>query len=182
MPRVRTAACLVALATGLAVPASAASESKHALIVELLELSGAGDLSGQLGNAFLEQLRPLYPGLVAEVVASEQDLSDEQREKLSAQLGDFDHFAALFAQHFDQAIDVDMIIEEVYVPLYDRNFEEQELREMVAFYGSPTGRKMIRVLPGLLQEGLAATVPRVQPELMRLVGQILAEQRHELLD
>jgi hypothetical protein len=40
---------------------------------------------------------------------------------------------------------------------------------------------MIAVLPSLMQEGLEATVTLVQPKVMALVGEILADQRTELL-
>ena len=126
---------------GFAGPAAAISDAKRALIVELLDLAGGGDLTAQLGATFLEQLRGHYPALVAKVLSSEEDLTPEQREALARHLADYDRFAGTFAKRFPDSIDVDAIIQKVYVPLYDRSFEEEELREMIGFYRSPTGAR-----------------------------------------
>jgi hypothetical protein len=176
---------LVVLGCALALLGSEAraaiSESKRLLIHELLQLSGGGQTADQVSQLFLEQIRYVYGGLVEEVVASESDLSAEEKQALREHLGDFDRFASVFSERFAERIDLDALLEAVYVPLYDRYFEENELREIVAFYRTPTGRKMITVLPGLTQDGLESTVPLVQPKVMGLVGEILAERRMELL-
>jgi|GEM_PF-1421294 len=42
-----------------------------------------------------------------------------------------------------------------YVDIYARTFTESELREMTAFYRTPTGRKLSRAMPHLMREGSA---------------------------
>jgi uncharacterized protein len=46
-------------------------------------------------------------------------------------------------------------LEEGYVKLYDRNFTTVEIREMIAFYESPIGKRFIEVQPTLMREGMA---------------------------
>jgi hypothetical protein len=157
------------------------SESKRLLIRELLQLSGGGQAVEQVAQSFLEQIRHVYGSMVDEVVASESDLSAEEKQTLREHLSDFDRFASAFSARFAERIDLDAALEAVYVPLYDKYFEETELREIVAFYRTPAGRKMIAVLPSLMQEGLESTVNLVQPKVMALVGEILADRRTELL-
>jgi hypothetical protein len=157
------------------------SESKGLLIRELLQLSGGGQAAEQVAQLFLAQIRYVYGSMVEEVVASESDLSVEEKQALQEHLADFDRFAGVFSERFAERIDLDAVLEAVYVPLYDRYFEETELREIVAFYRTPAGRKMIAVLPSLMQDGLESTVPLVQPKVMALVGEILADRRMELL-
>jgi len=176
---------LVLLGSALALLASEAraeaSESKRLLIRELLQLSGGGDAAEEVAKSFLAQIRYVYGSMVEEVLASESDLSAEEKQTLREHLADFDRFAAKFSAKFEERIDLDAVLDAVYVPLYDRYFTEAELREIVAFYRTPAGRKMISVLPRLMQEGLEATVPLVEPKVMALVGEILADQRMELL-
>ncbi len=176
---------LVLLVFGLALFGSEAraelSESKRLLIRELLQLSGGGQAAEQVAQSFLVQIRHLYGSMVEEVVASESDLSAEETQALREHLTDFDRFASEFSARFAERIDLDAVLEAVYVPLYDRYFAETELREIVAFYRTTAGRKMIVVLPSLMQDGLESTVSLVQPKVMALVGEILADQRTELL-
>ena len=42
------------------------------------------------------------------------------------------------------------------VPIYDRHFSEQEIRQLIAFYDSPLGRKISATLPEIQQESLQA--------------------------
>ena len=38
------------------------------------------------------------------------------------------------------------------VPIYDKHFTHQEIKDLIAFYGSPTGKKAIAVLPQVMEE------------------------------
>ena len=56
--------------------------------------------------------------------------------------------------------------------LYMRTFSEQELRELIAFYGTPTGRKFLQQSPALGQEIAAAVHRRLvenSPELKKMM-------------
>jgi uncharacterized protein len=46
-------------------------------------------------------------------------------------------------------------LEEGYVTLYERNFTTPELRELIAFYDSPIGKRFLEVQPTLMREGIA---------------------------
>jgi hypothetical protein len=42
------------------------------------------------------------------------------------------------------------------VPIYDKNFSQQEIRDVIAFYNTPTGKKVIQVLPVVLRQSIEA--------------------------
>ena len=46
--------------------------------------------------------------------------------------------------------------------VYARNFSAQELREIVAFYRTPTGAKALHVMPKVMGDVMAQMGPRVQ--------------------
>lgn len=180
-PRIAVVLLVSALALLAAQAQAEISESKRLLIRELLELSGGGRAAEEVAQMFLAQIGTVYGSMVEEVLASESDITAVQKQALREHLADFERFASTFSTRFEERIDLGAVLETVYVPLYDRYFEEDELSEIVAFYRTPAGRKLIAVLPSLMQDGIEATVPLVQPKVMALVGEILAEQRMELL-
>jgi len=47
-------------------------------------------------------------------------------------------------------------------PIYARNFTAQELREILAFYRTPTGSKALHTMPKIIGEVMAQMGPRVQ--------------------
>jgi hypothetical protein len=59
-----------------------------------------------------------------------------------------------------------------YARIYAEAFSEEELRQMIAFYRTPTGQKAIKMIPELMAKGAALGQSRVQEnreELQRMI-------------
>jgi hypothetical protein len=63
--------------------------------------------------------------------------------------------------------------------LYEETFSEQELREIVAFYHTPTGQKTLTKMPELMQKGMAIGLAKVQEHNAELT-EMMAARRREL--
>jgi hypothetical protein len=62
--------------------------------------------------------------------------------------------------------------------LYADNYTEAELRDILAFYQTPTGQKTIAKMPVLMQESMAMSMQGVQanmPEFQRRVGALIQD-------
>ncbi|MFA5087750.1 MAG: DUF2059 domain-containing protein [Candidatus Omnitrophota bacterium] len=59
--------------------------------------------------------------------------------------------------HYKDLFRVDEILEGI-MPVYDKYYTEDELRELVKFYGSPVGKKLIEVNSSLLRETMDITL------------------------
>ncbi|HEY6331469.1 MAG TPA: DUF2059 domain-containing protein [Blastocatellia bacterium] len=66
-----------------------------------------------------------------------------------------------------KGIDFDKMIAAVYVPLYDKYYTEDDLRDLIAFYKTPTGQKLVLVSPMLAAEASAKTGEFLLPMLMQ---------------
>ena len=176
------AAALALVLAGGGAARAEVDERKHELIRELILLSGGDTASRQIVDLTLAQLAPAYETVVEEVLVSETDLNAEQTQALRRHLADFERFAQTFRQRFPERVDMTQLLESIYVPLYDASFSTKELQQIVVFYRTPTGKKVVEVMPRLLQQGMEQTLPAVQPKVMALVGEILAEQRSELFE
>lgn len=67
-------------------------------------------------------------------------------------------------------------------PVYARNFTAQELRDILAFYKTPTGAKALHTMPKVLSEVLLEMTPRAQAfqdELDAKMTAILAEHGYK---
>ena len=63
-------------------------------------------------------------------------------------------------------------LEPEFVALYQKSFTEDELRQLIAFYKSPLGKKTIAVMPSLQMQGAQIAKAKVQMhmnELMQLL-------------
>jgi len=147
--RIQSFAALALAATLAIAPAARSEDSKPALptqkqqdIRQLLELTHGLTLSKQL----IDQLFALQQRAMPNVPASVwQNLRRE----------------------FDPA---DM--EPTVVAIYDRHFSSDEIHDLIAFYRSPTGQKIIAEQPQILQESLAAGQAWAADVLQRIKSEL----------
>lgn len=189
MVRIRRMGAVVLVAGALMQPAKSGaeiSESKQQTIRELLSIVGVVGMDERMRDqqsiVELMRMRPSYSPMMEFAVSEQTDLSEENRQLLLARLADFDAFAERFRALFAERLDFSQIIETVYPPLYDKYFSEEELREMLAFYRTPVGRKSIEVMPSLMQEAGAGVEAAVRPLAVGLIQEIVAEERAKLVD
>jgi hypothetical protein len=163
-----------------------ATGTKQEMIRELLTIVGVVGMAEQMRDQQsvmeLMQMQPSYHEMMEWATSEQPDLSEEDRQLLLARLDDFDAFAVRFRALFNERLNFSTIIESVYPPLYDKTFSEAELREMVAFYSTPVGRKSIEVMPSLVQEATAGIEQAVRPLAIGLIQEIVAEERAKLAD
>lgn len=68
---------------------------------------------------------------------------------------------------------------EMTVDVYERNFSMEEVKAFVAFYESPTGQKISKVMPTVLKESTEAGMKwgqQMQPRLMKRMAELRAAQ------
>jgi hypothetical protein len=59
-------------------------------------------------------------------------------------------------------------------PVYARHFSAMELREILAFYRTPTGAKALHVMPTVMSDVMSQMGPRAQAFQQELNGKIVA--------
>lgn len=105
-------------------PAPAATQ-KHQKIITLIKLTGAPDI---MVNAIREQMATAKKTLPLPPKAQDD-----------------------FANEFMQEIKVDDLVELV-VPAYENYYSEKEIDQLLAFYQSPLGKKMVASVPSMTEE------------------------------
>ena len=162
------------------------SEAKMELIRELLTIVGIAGMAEQMRDqqavVELMQMQPSYHEMMEWATSEQADLSETDRQLVLARLEDFDAFAERFQARFNQRLNFSAIIETIYPPIYDKIFSEEDLRQMVAFYRTPIGRKSIEVMPTLMQEAATGIEGAVRPLAIGIVLEIVAEERAKLAE
>ncbi len=109
-----------------AQPKPTEPRSKEAVIRELLDITGSGKMGVQIVNQMIANFKQGAPEI-------EHKIWDR------------------FSSKVDPNEMVDLV-----VPIYDKYLTREELEEIIAFYKSPTGKKVISVMPVILNESMAA--------------------------
>jgi hypothetical protein len=126
------------------------------------------------------RIRPSYQPMMEYAVSEQHDLSKEEQQKLLEKLGDFEGFAATFRSKFTERLNFSKIVSEIYYPLYDEVFSEDDLSKMLEFYRTPVGRKTIESMPEIMQRAAQGIDQIVRPAAIEVIQGIVADEREKL--
>ena len=139
----------------LASRAASPQSAKHALALELIETTGGVKLAGDL-------VAGSFSRLIESIKRNNPSITDKALDELRA-VG-LEEFRASLPD-----------ITELMAAIYESAFDEDELRQMVAFYRPPLGRKMIEKTRGVFQQGQALGAAWGKKVGERIVARIKAE-------
>lgn len=151
------------------------SAEKKALIGEMIAVTKADKGVEDVMRAMLKQLDDGYPQMVDEMVNKRTDLSPAQKKQIVAQMNSSNAGRSKFQDRFLAQLDFHEFVELTFYPLYDKFFTESELRDLVAFYKTPTGLKMIGVMPELTTEAVRLAQTVLVPKLAEISNKIISE-------
>ncbi len=159
------------------------SESKRKLIQELLGISGSASMPEQMAEqqtyVELMRIRPSFKPMMEFAVSEQRDLSKQEQQELLEKIGDFKAFAARFRTRFAERLNFSKIVAEVYYPLYDETFSEDDLAKMLEFYRTRVGRKTIESMPGIMQRASQGIDRIVRPTAIEVIQGIVADEREK---
>lgn len=115
-----------ASAPALAQSTQIEQDAKRSEIRKLIELTGAANVSTDVLRQVIEPLRSGFP-----------QVPDE------------------FWDSFMKEVRADDLID-LIVPIYDRYYTRDDIRDLTRFYQSPVGQKTIKILPKLSAEAINA--------------------------
>jgi hypothetical protein len=93
-------------------------------IRKLLKITGSGELGTQVMGQMIGSMKKAMPNV------PEKFWGDFMKEVRTEEL-------------------IDLI-----VPVYDRNLAQEDIKELIRFYESPTGKKFVSLLPKITQESM----------------------------
>lgn len=102
----------------------AAADAKRADARKLMELMGSAEIGSQVMGSMLEMMRPAFPTVPAE-------FWDEVAKEMTGEE-----------------------LVELIIPVYLKNFTHDEILQLIEFYETPLGRKLIAAQPAIVQESM----------------------------
>lgn len=95
-----------------------------------------------------------------------------QGESNSTQFEDYMSFVLAESKEMSKkVINTDMI------ELYDKYFTQEDIKEMIRFYKTSSGQKMINVLPDLQKDMMDIMFKKYMPEFQKKIGERLDEMK-----
>ncbi len=171
-------------ASAAVVPAATSptlTPAKKALILELLKMTDADKQVQMIINQLTLSHQRRYPTLLAQAINAASNLSEEKKKELIATAQEQSaRSSERLRQLFMQRIDLSQVMQEVALVVYDKNFTESEMQDIITFYKTPTGKKTLQALPAVMSESMEMTTALITPPLSEIMKQVLQEERERL--
>jgi uncharacterized protein len=157
---------------------------KKALIKELLGLLNSGNAAEAIAIQFLEQTQEsaiiLIKSDLREWIQA-QKVAPAEKKRLEAEMDESaQRILTRLRAEFPKRINMGEILELVMLEVYDKYFTEAEVKDLVAFYKTPTGQKFIKILPQISAEMLPIIKQLMAPAATLLATELLAEELKKL--
>ncbi|MGF1493189.1 MAG: DUF2059 domain-containing protein [Microcoleaceae cyanobacterium] len=135
----------------------------------------------QTNQMMLTQFQQDFPQILAEgQLPGLDNLSpEERRDAIQEITSETNRILEKFGQRLIQELSFDEIVERVYYPLYNKYYTEADLEALIEFYKTPIGQKSIQVTPQLLQESFQLTSEVIQPKVINIIREVLAEEMEQ---
>jgi hypothetical protein len=161
---------------GAVSSAQAQSSDKRDLIAEFRKLTGANTVTGSI-NFSSDGIRDILSSIVAE----DKELTDAQRQSLGKFVDEATARVDKTARSFlNDQTQIAKLSEEVIFRIYDTSFTDAELKELIAFYRTPTGQKAAVFLPSLSSRVQTEFGPVIQQKLQVLIQPMLQAETEQL--
>ncbi|PYT00907.1 MAG: hypothetical protein DMF63_04365 [Acidobacteria bacterium] len=168
---------IIALVGGQAIAQQKVSPEKEALVKELLEVTGSTKSVTDVMDVMMGFQKVEFEKSISSMIADDKTMSAEEKAAMKqSALESMDRVTKRTVDFFTKEIDLSKALNEIAVPMYDRNFSETELRELIAFYRSTTGQKTISVMPKLMLEAMTGFSEKVLPKLQDFLKKTTDEE------
>ena len=153
---------------------------KLALIKELLEVTNSRKNSAAVLNAVFNEMEKQIPEIIWQAISDMKEiteLSAAEQQLLKNEIKESSlRTSQRMRERFPQRIDFAQVTDEISVPLYAKYFSESELRDLITFYKSSTGKRAIETLPNIYAESMVMANERLSPALQELMSEISNEE------
>ena len=151
------------------------SPKKKALIAEIIKAMKADETMKETMQAVFKQMDENYPLFVKATLEGKTGVTAAQKNQIAEALIKQREKTNTFQSRLVEAINFQEFIEQTFYPLYDKFFTEVELKDLLAFYKSPTGQKLNAVTPLIAADSIKASQEIFLPKMMTIINRIINE-------
>lgn len=182
MSRAALILCLLVMSFSAAAKAQdTVSPAKRELIKELVSLTGGQKNTEAMFNSMLDQNERNLPILLAQALSKNLNLTASEQVAFQEKIREsMIRASKRFREMFRQRVNFVQLVEDISFSIHDKYFNENELRDLVEFYKSPTGKKTIEVLPQLLSESMTRTSEVLMPKVQQIMDELMNAEMQRL--
>jgi uncharacterized protein len=158
------AALILAIATAWGQQSPAAAPATRDHILKLFEVMH-----------IRQQMRSVMEGVMKQQSSLARDTLKQRYPQLTEE--EMSHLNNYLLESM-KSLPVDSILDDM-IPVYQKHLTEGDVSEMITFYSSATGQKLMQEMPAMTSEGLQAAYPRMQQEMEKVMERVEEDVRRK---
>lgn len=168
-----------AFAPALAQTGDAAA--KQAAIKELVSMINTDNRAEDFVNIMSANFEATEEATVKAMLDERTDLTAADKKSLEATLlGDRRVSVKRFQDKLMQKLDYSATINEIAESVYDKYYTLDEIRDLAAFYKTPTGQKSLKMMTPIAADTMRAVQERLTPKIPLVIKEIEDEDRADI--
>lgn len=156
------------------------SPEKQALVRELFEVTGGRKNIEEMTQLIFANQEKELPKIMLSLIEGDKNLTQAQKQELKKSTDEMAGRVNQRNREFLQKLNLPQMVEDISYSLYDKYFTENELRDLIAFYKSPTGQKTISVMPSLMTDVMTDVQKAFLPKMQEFIKQTTEAELAEL--
>jgi hypothetical protein len=131
----------------------------------------------QIQNVMIVQLQQGFVVSFRETLKDIGNITPEQKEKLQQLFKQsMESYVKRMKVKIAEVMPIKELIDNVYYPAFSKHFTVAEIKEITAFYETPTGQKFISTTPTVMQDSTTTMNERYTPQLQKIGSKIAEEE------
>ena len=164
---------------GLAKPSDASQ--KEELIRSLMTDMNIVEMTKQSTEVMMQQMKLIMASQLSALSSTYG--SGENKEKAMALIKkSINSMISKMSDQYMQQMDFEALVEQVYIPVYDKYYTKNEIEDLSKFYRSSTGKKTLETMPALLAETMEKAAVIIQPLMVKISTAVRAEETKVLIE
>ena len=136
---------------------------------ELFELTRVQNHYVSLNNTIINQMQTGFFS-AADQTFDASSYSEDQKQQVGEILKTrFTGIVKNYQDHVQKTMSYEKVSREVYIPLYKEMFSEKEVLELIKFYKSPVGKKLVEVSPIISNQATERSAKRYDAMIVEFV-------------
>ncbi|MEM9541083.1 MAG: DUF2059 domain-containing protein [Cyanobacteria bacterium P01_E01_bin.42] len=146
--------------------------SKWQLIQQLVEVTQSSQLLDQMfGGLFGDESESLLEQMLVQS-PQYQSATEEERQEMLAQSR---RMQARMHELMTEEVNLVEITRNIEIYLYNKYYTEEDLENLLVFYQTPTGRKLVETMPKMAEDSINLSTRLVLPRMMSVFQQLMEE-------
>ena len=157
------------------------STEKQAAIKELITLISTDNKAEDFVYAMSTQMEALRKETIKTVLDERTDLTPAERRSMEeSSIKETGDKVKRFQERLLQKLDFNAMMEEITAASYEKHYTLDEIRDLIAFYKTPTGQKTLKLMTTIMTETMVSVQEKLLPKIPQILKELQDEDRREI--